>query len=85
MTSCARATRGRGLDPDPDADGAAGPRQEARALDAGADDFLAKPFSYVVLLARLRALLRRGRRERPAVLGVGDLRLDPAHHRVVAR
>ena len=45
-----------------------GAEQEARALDAGADDFLAKPFSYVVLLARLRALLRRGRRERPAVL-----------------
>ena len=55
---------------------------EARALDNGADDFLAKPFSYVVLVARLRALLRRGRRERPAVLEVGDLKLDPAKHRV---
>ena len=55
---------------------------EARALDNGADDFLAKPFSYVVLVARLRALLRRGRRERPTVLEVGDLKLDPAKHRV---
>ncbi len=57
-----------------------GPEQEARALDSGADDFLAKPFSYMVLLARLRALLRRGRQERPAVLSAGDLRLDPATH-----
>jgi two-component system OmpR family response regulator len=56
--------------------------EEARALDAGADDFLAKPFSYVVLLARLRALLRRGSNERPSVLTVGDLVLDPAAHRV---
>ena len=54
---------------------------EARALDNGADDFLAKPFSYVVLVARLRALLRRGGQERPAVLEVGDLKLDPATHR----
>lgn len=59
----------------------AGPEQESRALDAGADDFLAKPFSFMVLLARLRALQRRGGRERPAVLEVGDLRLDPAEHR----
>jgi len=58
-----------------------GAEQEARALDAGADDFLAKPFSFMVLTARLRALLRRGGRERPAVLQVGDLRLDPALHR----
>jgi DNA-binding response OmpR family regulator len=55
---------------------------EARALDTGADDYLSKPFSYVVLLARLRALLRRGQRERPAVLSAGDLRLDPAAHQV---
>ncbi len=55
---------------------------EARALDNGADDFLAKPFSYVVLVARIRALLRRGQQERPAVLEVGDLKLDPATHRV---
>lgn len=55
---------------------------EARALDTGADDYLSKPFSYVVLLARLRALLRRGKQERPPVLVAGDLRLDPAAHRV---
>ena len=54
---------------------------EAEALDTGADDFLAKPFSFVVLVARIRALLRRGRRERPAVLVAGDLMLDPAEHR----
>ena len=59
-----------------------GELDEARALDAGADDFLSKPFSYVVLLARLRALLRRGAPERPTVLTVGDLRLDPARRRV---
>ena len=59
-----------------------GPEQEVRALDAGADDFLAKPFSLSVLLARLRALVRRGGGERPTVLEVGDLRLDPAAHRV---
>ena len=46
------------------------------ALDTGADDFLAKPFSFVVLLARLRALVRRGTRGRPTVLTAGDLRLD---------
>jgi DNA-binding response OmpR family regulator len=55
---------------------------EARALDGGADDFLSKPFSYVVLVARLRALLRRGSQARPAVLAAGDLRLDPAEHQV---
>ena len=59
-----------------------GPEQETRALDAGADDFLAKPFSFMVLTARLRALLRRGRTERPVLLQVGDLRLDPATHQV---
>ncbi|WP_225849306.1 response regulator transcription factor [Streptomyces sp. HPF1205] len=55
-----------------------GEYDEAEALDTGADDYLTKPFSYVVLLARLRALVRRGARERPAVLTVGDLRVDPA-------
>jgi DNA-binding response OmpR family regulator len=57
-----------------------GEYDEAEALDTGADDFLSKPFSFVVLLARLRALVRRGRGERPAVIEVGDLRLDPAAH-----
>ncbi len=59
-----------------------GPEQEARALDSGADDFLAKPFSFMVLVARVRALVRRGRHERPTVLEAGDLRLDPATHQV---
>ena len=54
----------------------------ADALDDGADDYLTKPFSYVVLLARLRALLRRGSVARPAVLGVGEVRLDPASREV---
>jgi DNA-binding response OmpR family regulator len=58
-----------------------GELDEAEALDTGADDFLSKPFSYVVLVARLRALLRRGARERPAVLSVGDLVLDPTARR----
>ncbi|GLY68211.1 response regulator transcription factor [Amycolatopsis taiwanensis] len=55
-----------------------GEYDEADAFDLGADDYLTKPFSYVVLLARLRALLRRGAPARPAVLTAGDLRLDPA-------
>ena len=55
---------------------------EAHALDTGADDFLAKPFAYVVLVARLRALLRRSRDARPVVLEAGDLRLDPGAHEV---
>jgi two-component system, OmpR family, response regulator len=50
-------------------------------LDRGADDYLTKPFSYAELLARLRALVRRGRSERPTQLEVGDLRLDPATKR----
>jgi len=59
-----------------------GEHDQADGLDCGADDYLTKPFSYVVLLARLRALLRRGTPERPAVLTVGELSLDPARRRV---
>ena len=54
-----------------------------RGLDAGADDYLVKPFAFGELLARLRALLRRGPLERPAVVIAGDVELDPAAHTVV--
>ncbi|MEV4469652.1 response regulator transcription factor [Nonomuraea salmonea] len=54
----------------------------ADGLDLGADDYLTKPFSYVVLVARLRALMRRGAGRRPSVLLAGDLSLDPARRRV---
>ena len=57
---------------------------QIEALDTGADDYVTKPFSFQVLLARLRSLLRRGGPERPVVLTVGDLSLDPAA-RTVAR
>jgi DNA-binding response OmpR family regulator len=59
-----------------------GEYDQADGLDCGADDYLTKPFSYVVLLARLRALLRRGTPSRPAVLTAGPLTLDPARRRV---
>ena len=59
-----------------------GEHDEAEALDTGADDFLSKPFSFVVLLARLRALMRRGTGERPPVLSVGTLTMDPSPHEV---
>jgi two-component system OmpR family response regulator len=59
-----------------------GEYDEADAFDLGADDYLVKPFSFVVLVARLRALIRRGAPVRPVVLSAGDLHLDPAQRRV---
>jgi two-component system, OmpR family, response regulator len=58
-----------------------GEYDHAEALDTGADDFLSKPFSFVVLLARLRALLRRTGRSQPVVYVAGDLTVDPVTHR----
>jgi two-component system OmpR family response regulator len=55
---------------------------EVEGLDTGGDDWLTKPFSFPVLIARVRALARRGGRERPAVLQAGDLTLDPAARQV---
>jgi DNA-binding response OmpR family regulator len=61
-----------------------GEYDQAEALDTGADDYLTKPFSYVVLLARIRALLRRSGRSEPVVVyEAGDIKLDPARHRCV--
>jgi two-component system OmpR family response regulator len=57
-----------------------GEYDQEEALDGGADDYLVKPFSYVVLLAHLRALVRRGQPARPTTLTVGGLTLDPAEH-----
>jgi len=59
-----------------------GEYDQADGLDYGADDYLTKPFSFVVLLARLRALVRRNLPARPTVLAVGDVTLDPATHEV---
>jgi DNA-binding response OmpR family regulator len=58
-----------------------GDLDEAEALDTGADAYLTKPFSHVVLVAHLRALLRRGAKVRPAMLVAGDLRMDPSSRR----
>lgn len=58
-----------------------GELDEAEALDTGADDYLTKPFSFTVLVARVRALARRSARSAPAPMQVGDLRVDPAAHR----
>src|SRR3954471_11755523 len=59
-----------------------GEYDQTDAFDLGADDYLTKPFSFLVLVARLRALIRRGGPERPVVLVAGDLTLDPARRRV---
>jgi DNA-binding response OmpR family regulator len=59
-----------------------GEYDQADGLDYGADDYLTKPFSFVVLLARLRALVRRKLPERPAILSAGAVQLDPATHEV---
>lgn len=58
------------------------PEDRVRGLDVGADDYLVKPFSFIELAARLRALIRRDDRVRPVIIEVGDLRLDPAARRV---
>src|SRR5260221_11001923 len=58
------------------------PADIVKGLDSGADDYLTKPFSIDILLARLRAVSRRGAIPRPVCLEIADLRLDPASHRV---
>ena len=58
-----------------------GDLDHAEALDTGADDYLTKPFSFVVLVAHLRALLRRGATSRPATLEIGDIEIDPSTRR----
>lgn len=59
-----------------------GEYDQTDAFDLGADDYLTKPFSFLILVARLRALIRRGAPERPVVLQTADLRLDPSRHKV---
>ena len=59
-----------------------GEYDQTDAFDLGADDYLTKPFSFLVLVARIRALIRRGAPERPVVLALGTLTLDPVHRRV---
>ena len=56
---------------------------QVEALDTGADDYLTKPFSFAILLARIRALVRRGAAERPSILTAGDISLDPANRSVM--
>jgi two-component system OmpR family response regulator len=62
-----------------------GEYDQTDAFDLGADDYLTKPFSFLVLVARIRALMRRGAPERPVVLTLGTLSLDPVDHRVRRR
>ena len=62
-----------------------GEYDQTDALDFGADDYLTKPFSFLILIARLRALARRGSGDRPAILTVGELTLDPARKHAVKR
>jgi DNA-binding response OmpR family regulator len=62
-----------------------GEHDQADAFDLGADDYLTKPFSFLILVARLRALVRRGAPERPVLLTVGSLVLDPARRAVTRR
>ncbi|MFF9396795.1 response regulator [Streptomyces griseoluteus] len=57
-----------------------GEYDQAEGLDTGADDYVTKPFSFIALAARLRALIRRGRPQRPTVMRIGDLEIDPATH-----
>ncbi|TWD84616.1 DNA-binding response OmpR family regulator [Kribbella amoyensis] len=59
-----------------------GDYDQTDAFDLGADDYLTKPFGFIVLIARLRALIRRGAPERPVVMAAGDLVLDPVRRRV---
>jgi two-component system OmpR family response regulator len=59
-----------------------GDYDQTDAFDLGADDYLTKPFSFMILVARLRALIRRGAPERPVVMSAGDLSLDPVRRRV---
>jgi two-component system OmpR family response regulator len=62
-----------------------GEYDQTDAFDLGADDYLTKPFSFMILVARLRALVRRGAPERPVLISVGSLTLDPARHHVERR
>ena len=82
VSSCAAGPGSRDLGPGADAHRPRRDRRPGRGLDAGADDYLVKPFSLLELAARLRALTRRDDRRRPAILAEGDLRLDPASKRV---